>query len=80
MFNIAIIIGSTRPGRNGEAVAKWVYEIAQKRSDAEFELEPVDVSSSEIRARVARGEPIDDLVPSPVAHAIARLGLYRSAE
>ena len=38
MLRIAIIIGSTRPGRNGEAVAKWVYEIAQKRSDAEFEL------------------------------------------
>src|SRR2546429_1567239 len=35
---IAIIIGSTRPGRNGEAVAKWVHEIAQKRTDAEFEL------------------------------------------
>jgi len=35
---IAIIIGSTRPGRNGEAVAKWVYEIAQRRTDAEFEL------------------------------------------
>src|SRR5437773_4439355 len=35
---IAIIIGSTRPGRNGEAVAKWVYGIAQKRTDAEFEL------------------------------------------
>jgi len=38
MVRIAIIIGSTRPGRNGEAVAKWVYEIAQKRSDAQFEL------------------------------------------
>jgi NAD(P)H-dependent FMN reductase len=38
MLRIAVIIGSTRPGRNGEAVAKWVYEIAQKRSDAEFEL------------------------------------------
>jgi NAD(P)H-dependent FMN reductase len=38
MIRIAIIIGSTRPGRNGEAVAQWVYEIAQKRSDAEFEL------------------------------------------
>ena len=38
MLKIAIIIGSTRPGRNGEAVAKWVYEIAQKRNDAEFEL------------------------------------------
>ena len=38
MIRIAIIIGSTRPGRKGEAVAKWVYEIAQKRTDAEFEL------------------------------------------
>src|SRR4029450_1779135 len=38
MLRIAIIIGSTRPGRKAEAVAKWVYEIAQKRSDAEFEL------------------------------------------
>jgi NAD(P)H-dependent FMN reductase len=38
MLKIAIIIGSTRPGRNGEAVAKWVYEIAKKRSDAQFEL------------------------------------------
>ena len=36
MIKIAIIIGSTRPGRKAEAVAKWVYEIAQKRSDAEF--------------------------------------------
>ncbi len=38
MIKIAIILGSTRPGRNGEAVAKWVYEVAKKRSDAEFEL------------------------------------------
>src|ERR1700704_4978854 len=37
-LRIGIIIGSTRPGRNGEAVAKWVYEIAQKRPDAELEL------------------------------------------
>jgi NAD(P)H-dependent FMN reductase len=38
MLKIAIIIGSTRPNRNGEAVAKWAWEIARKRSDAEFEL------------------------------------------
>ena len=37
MIRIAVIIGSTRPGRKGEAVAKWVYEIAQRRSVAEFE-------------------------------------------
>jgi NAD(P)H-dependent FMN reductase len=38
MLRIGIIIGSTRSGRNGEAVAKWVYEVAKKRSDAKFEL------------------------------------------
>lgn len=42
MLRIAVIIGSTRPGRNGEAVAKWVYDIARKRTDAEFEL--VDIA------------------------------------
>jgi NAD(P)H-dependent FMN reductase len=38
MTKIAIILGSTRPGRNGEAVAKWVRDIAVKRDDATFEL------------------------------------------
>jgi len=38
MLKIGIIMGSTRPGRNGEAVANWVYKIAQKRKDAEFGL------------------------------------------
>lgn len=38
MLRIAIIIGSTRPGRQSEAVANWVYEIARKRKEAEFEL------------------------------------------
>lgn len=37
-IKIAVILGSTRPGRNGEAVARWVYEIAKKRIDAEFEF------------------------------------------
>jgi NAD(P)H-dependent FMN reductase len=38
MPKIAIILGSTRPGRNGEAVARWVLENASRRTDAEFEL------------------------------------------
>ena len=37
-MKIAIVIGSTRPGRNGAAVAQWAYEIARQRRDAEFEL------------------------------------------
>jgi NAD(P)H-dependent FMN reductase len=38
MSRIGIILGSTRPNRNGEQVAQWVYEIASRRADAEFEL------------------------------------------
>jgi NAD(P)H-dependent FMN reductase len=38
MTKIGIILGSTRPGRNGEAVATWVRDVASKRTDAEFEL------------------------------------------
>lgn len=38
MIRTAIIIGSTRPNRNGEAVARWVFDIARRRADAEFEL------------------------------------------
>jgi NAD(P)H-dependent FMN reductase len=46
MTKVAIIIGSTRPGRNGEAVAQWVYDIASKRDDAEFEL--VDIATYQL--------------------------------
>ena len=38
MTKIGIILGSTRPGRNGEAVARWAFDLASKRTDAEFEL------------------------------------------
>src|SRR4051812_32620507 len=46
MLKVAIILGSTRPGRNGEAVAKWVYDIAKKRTDAEFEY--IDIKDYEL--------------------------------
>jgi NAD(P)H-dependent FMN reductase len=38
MTRIGVILGSTRPGRRGEQVAKWVLEVAGNRSDADFEL------------------------------------------
>jgi NAD(P)H-dependent FMN reductase len=41
MLKVGIIVGSTRPGRKADAVAKWVYEIARKRTGVEFEV--VDV-------------------------------------
>jgi nicotinate-nucleotide adenylyltransferase len=42
-----------------------------------FELDSPNVSSSEVRRRVAAGETIDDLVPPAVARLIEELGLYR---
>lgn len=38
MIKIAVIVGSTRPGRKAEDVARWVLEIATMRSDAAYEL------------------------------------------
>lgn len=38
MPRIAVILGSTRPNRNGEGVAKWVFDSCGKREDAEFEF------------------------------------------
>lgn len=46
MLRIGIIIGSTRPGRKAEAVAQWAYEIAKKRTDADFEL--VDIQAYDL--------------------------------
>lgn len=43
MLKIAIVTGSTRPGRNNESVTKWVHDIATQRKDTEFEL--VDIAS-----------------------------------
>jgi NAD(P)H-dependent FMN reductase len=46
MIKVAIVVGSTRPGRKADAVAKWVYEIAAKRGDAEYEV--VDIKDFDL--------------------------------
>jgi NAD(P)H-dependent FMN reductase len=38
MIRVGIIVGSTRPGRKAETVARWVFDLASKRQDAEFEM------------------------------------------
>jgi NAD(P)H-dependent FMN reductase len=38
MLKVGIILGSTRPNRVGEGVAKWVFEQTRGRTDAEYEL------------------------------------------
>ena len=46
MLKIAILVGSTRPGRKADAVATWAYEIARKRTDADFAL--LDLATFEL--------------------------------
>ena len=55
--------------RPGERVPEGEVEV--------FEIDQLPISSSDVRERVARGEPIDDLVPPAVAREIERQGLYR---
>ena len=62
VLELAKLAVASRPG----------YDVATT-----FEMKPVDVSSTEIRRRVAAGQPIDVLVPPAVAAEIERLGLYR---
>jgi nicotinate-nucleotide adenylyltransferase len=45
-----------------------------------LEVPRVEVSATEIRARVRRGEPIRELVPAEVADYIEARGLYRTGD
>ncbi len=70
---------ATRPGYPRDRLDRVLRELARPDRVSFFEIEPLDVSSSEIRDRIARGEPIDGLVPVAVAAEIGRLGLYRGS-
>jgi NAD(P)H-dependent FMN reductase len=43
VITVGIVMGSTRPGRKAETIARWVESIASQRTDAHFEL--VDIAS-----------------------------------
>lgn len=60
-----------RPGSGFEAPALGSPPVAL------VDMERLDVSSSAIRADVARGAPVDVLVPPGVLEVITRHGLYR---
>jgi nicotinate-nucleotide adenylyltransferase len=69
---------ATRPGFSRAALDPVLAALAHPERVELFEIEPLDVSSTEVRERAARGEPIDMLVPRAVAAEIERVGLYRS--
>jgi hypothetical protein len=65
-----------RPGFDRAVLDDVLSELERPERVLFFELEPTPVSSTEIRDRAARGEPLDGLVPQAVAERIVDLGLY----
>jgi len=74
---VRVAVGA-RPGYPRELLEPVLAELARADGVEFFDIPPTPVSSSEIRARVRRGESIDGLVPDAVAREIARRGLYRT--
>lgn len=67
MSRIAIVVGSTRPGRRGDQVARWVHEQATARTPQDADTEYTIVDLAKI------GLPLlDEPVP-------AAIGDYRNA-
>src|SRR5207247_1322848 len=56
---------------------KVLESIERRERVSFFEIEPNPAASTDIRARVAAGEPLDGLVPDAVARLVAERGLYR---
>ena len=68
----ATIVVMTRPGSDQIRLPDgWQYQV--------LEVPAYDISSTEVRRRVAAGEVISDLVPTGVASVIEEVGLYREA-
>jgi len=70
IMKLARVVMADRPGNEGTAPARYRDRIMR------IEMPPVDISSTQIRQAVRRGERIDDYVPEEVAQYISRNELY----
>ena len=68
---------ATRPGFDEAALRDVLAHVERPERVTFFPIGQMDISSSDIRRRVAAGEPYEDLVPPSVARMIEELGLYR---
>lgn len=76
VLGLARLAVAERTGSGRALVAKRLASLAGEDQVSYLDMPPVDVSSSLVRDRVARGESIDELVPDGVARLIAERGLY----
>ncbi len=68
---------ATRPGFPEERLRAVLARLERPDRVSFFAIEPIPVASTELRARLARGEDVGADIPSAVADMIRREGLYR---
>jgi len=68
---------ATRPGYPRVELEAVLARLTRPERVELFEIPPQHVASRDVRARAAAGEPLEGLVPRPVAELIERRGLYR---
>lgn len=68
---------ATRPGFSRGLLDDVLGQLQRPERVEFFEIPSMPVSSSDVRARIARGETVADLVPAEVAREIDLGGLYR---
>jgi len=77
VLRLARLAVATRPGYPRDRLDAVLAQLAHPERVRFFEIPSVAVSSTEVRRRIAAGEPVDDLVPRRVAELVQELGLYR---
>lgn len=68
---------ATRPGYPQAQLEQALAGVSRPERVLFFGIPPWPVASRDLRAKVARGEPIDELTPPAVAHLIEERRLYR---
>ena len=68
-----------RPGEAEEATRLETQRWRDRGASIAFmDADLMEISSTEVRARIAQGQPTDDLLPAAVADYIVAHGLYRA--
>jgi nicotinate-nucleotide adenylyltransferase len=68
---------ATRPGHDRARLDAVLAKLRRPQRVEFFEIPAFLVSSTELRERLHRGEPVEDVVPEAVAREIEVAGLYR---
>jgi nicotinate-nucleotide adenylyltransferase len=80
VLELARLAVATRTGYRRDELDAVVARFERPERILFFEIEPIAISSTNVRRRVRAGQPVDELVPPAVLQEIERQGLYRETE